>query len=188
MSSRWHANRYAYAFCYAHPYLHPYLHSDAASVLWGTGHTACPYFVPNSADVYSYSFTFFVEAGCQQAVTGPATLRFQVANDPLGPFTLFDEQTRTVTFPAGPATVTFTGTMTETAIPFPYEFYKIEFIALDLRGGATQSTGVSNLCQISTPVPTVSVTVTPTVTDTASSHHHPQPYCMSSAVHGCRSK
>lgn len=119
-------------------------------------------------DLYSYSFTFFVEAGCQQAVTGPATLRFQVANDPLGPFTLFDEQARTVTFPAGPATVSFTGTMTETAIPYPYQFYRIDFIATDLYSGATQSTGVSNLCQISTPGPTVSVTVTPTATATAS--------------------
>ncbi|HST06448.1 MAG TPA: SBBP repeat-containing protein [Chloroflexia bacterium] len=117
-------------------------------------------------DVYSYSFRFFVEAGCQQPETGSATLRFQVANNPLGPFTLFDEQTRTVTFPAGPATVTFTGTMTETAIPFPYEFYRIDFIAADLVGGATQSTGVSNLCQISTPGPTVSVTTTPIVTAT----------------------
>jgi hypothetical protein len=126
-------------------------------------------------DVYSYSFTFYVESGCQQAVTGPATLRFQVANNPLGPFTLFDEQTRTVTFPAGPATVSFTGTMTETGIPFPNEFYKIEFVASDLRGGATQSTGVSNLCQISTPGPTVSVTVTPTATTTASPTVTPSP-------------
>jgi hypothetical protein len=118
-------------------------------------------------DVYSYSFRFYVESGCQQVVTGPATLRFQVANNPLGPFTLFDEQTRMVTFPVGQVTVTFTGTMTETAIPFPYQFYRIDFDATDLYTGAMQSTGVSNLCQISTPGPTVSVTTTPSPTATS---------------------
>lgn len=100
---------------------------------------------PPSYD-YSYSFRFDVEPGCQGTVTGTATVTFQVTVYTGGPYLDYDRQTRQVTFPQGPGSVVFSGTLTETPIPSEYVFFRILFDASDVVPGAYTQSGDLELC------------------------------------------
>ncbi|HET9493830.1 MAG TPA: M14 family zinc carboxypeptidase [Chloroflexia bacterium] len=126
---------------------------------------------------YNYSFGFYNESGCQNTATGTATLTFDAATDPGGPFTVYETFTRTVTFPPGPSYVTFTGTLTIDNIPAQYTHYRISFSASSVRPNAYSLTPANAICRVAGPTvtptltpsatPTVTSTVTPTITPTA---------------------
>ena len=122
---------------------------------------------------YNYSFGFYNESGCQNTATGTATLTFDVATAPGGPFTVYDTFTRTVSFPPGPSYVTFTGTLTIDNIPAQYSHYRISFSAANVRPNAYGLTPTNAICRVAGPTvtatstPTISPTGTPTTTPTS---------------------
>jgi hypothetical protein len=136
--------------------------------IFPTGGAVC-----SSPSTYDYSFSFYIESGCISSVTGPAILTFEVATNPGGPFILFDQQTRQVTFPPGPSYATFTGTLTETNIPLQYTSYYIGFNAGSVMANAYAQSQPATLCSNVTPTITAirsvtavtTVAASPTVTD-----------------------
>jgi outer membrane protein assembly factor BamB len=108
-----------------------------------------------SGTTYDYDFIFYIEPGCQSSLTGTGTFQFEVSQSQFGPWTLFNTQTRPVTFPPGPRTYTLSGSLVVTNIPTQYSWYRILFSA-PLTGGvnAYGETLGSHICGEPTPTPT----------------------------------
>ena len=131
----------------------PTVTGAGCAALFGTGSSSCV-----SPSVYDYTFSFYNELGCTTSATGVATLTFEVGETLAGPFTAYDVQTRTVTFPPGPSYVSFQGLMTETNIPAQYTAYRIIFNAAAVRQLAYATTPANYLCGAATATPTATPT------------------------------
>ena len=108
-----------------------------------------------SASSYFYSFTFYVESGCPATMNGTATVTFEVAPNPSGPWTAYDATSYPVTFQRGWNGAT--GSFVEPAIPPQYQWYRVSF-------GARFPNNV-NAYSVTDPVPLCNQgTVTPTTT------------------------
>jgi carboxypeptidase T len=140
----------------------PTVTGAGCAALFGTGSSTCA-----APSVYDYTFTFYNESGCTTSATGPATLTFEVGETLSGPFGAIDVQTRTVTFPPGPAYVSFQGVMTETNIPSQFTAYRITFNASAVRQLAYATTTPNYLCGQATATSTRTSISTSTTTSTA---------------------
>jgi hypothetical protein len=111
----------------------------------------------------SYDYSFQFNGTC--TIGGDATLRFEVALSSSGPWTIFDTQTFRANFHNGANTLT--GSLTETAIPSQYTWYRITIaILMDDDLTTYNATSATPICSTGDGTPTSTPTAcTITFTD-----------------------